>query len=155
MQRIPKQNIINFLKELFQKTEMIYEYIDLADDDINFIVRPKLERKKSKDSFALSLLIYCSDVKTLTLYCPLIYKLTNKDSAIYTLNAINETNNKIAMGKIYLNQNNNSVVTYINRVIFNNMIEDLSPKMMEEYIDSFLLCSIEFYKQMKRDLVNE
>ena len=87
----------------------------------------------------------------MTIYCPLIYKLTDKDSAMYTLNAINETNNKIAMGKIYLNQNNNSVVSYINRVIFNNMTEDLSSKMMDEYIDSFLLCSIEFYKQMKRD----
>lgn len=146
-----KDNIRIFLEELFEKSNLSYQYCDLNDDDINFFVRPKLESKKIKNPIALQLLIYCSDIKTLTIYCPLIYKLTNEDSAMFTLNAINETNNKIAMGKIYLNQDNNSVVTYINRVIFNNMINDLSSGMMNEYIESFLLCSMEFYKQMKKD----
>ncbi len=151
MNKIAKEKIIDFLEKLFKKANLSYKYIELNDNDINFFVNPKLESKEIKDKIFLRLLIYCSDEKALTIYCPLIYKLTDKDSAMYTLNAINETNNKIAMGKIYLNQNNNSVVSYINRVIFNNMTEDLSSKMMDEYIDSFLLCSIEFYKQMKRD----
>lgn len=151
MRKMTKDNIRIFLEELFEKSNLSYQYCDLNDDDINFFVRPKLESKKIKNPIALQLLIYCSDIKTLTIYCPLIYKLTNEDSAMFTLNAINETNNKIAMGKIYLNQDNNSVVTYINRVIFNNMINDLSSGMMNEYIESFLLCSMEFYKQMKKD----
>ena len=154
MRKMTKESIRNFLEGLFKKSNLSYKYCDLKDGDINFFVYPKLENKTIENPISLPLLIYCSDIKALTIYCPLIYKLTNEDSAMFTLNAINETNNKIAMGKIYLNQDNNSIVTYINKVIFNNMINDLSPEMMTEYIESFFLCSIEFYKQMKKDFCN-
>lgn len=150
-----KEIVKKFLSDLFNQSNILdYKCVDI-DDDINYLVTPKLTNKKIKDNFKLSLLVYCSNAKSLTIYCPRVYKLKNEDSAMYTLNAINETNSKIALGKIYLNKENNSVISYINRVIFNNITTDLTPKMMNEFIDSFLYSCIEFYNQMKKDINDE
>lgn len=155
MNKKTKESLISFLSNLLEKSNISeYKYIDLDDNDINFIVIPNINNKKINQNVKLQLIIYCSNEKNLTIYCPLLYKLQDGNSAIYTLNAINEVNNKIALGKIYLNQDNNSIISYINRVLFNNINNELTPEIFNEYIDAFLLCSIEFYKQMK-EVMNE
>jgi len=148
-----KEKIKFFLSDLFKKSNIEkFEYIDLDDDDINFFVSPRLTNKNIKNDINLNLLIYCSGLKSLTVYCPKIYKLQNNDSAMFTLNAINETNSTISLGKIYLNRVNNSVISYVNQIIFNDITTDLSPAMMNEYLEAFLFCSIKFYEQMKKEV---
>ena len=147
-----KEKIKFFLSELFKQSNIEkFEYVDLDDDDVNFFVTPRLTNKNKKNDIKLNLLIYCSGLKSLTVYCPKIYKLQNNDSTMFTLNAINETNSTISLGKIYLNKVNNSVISYINQIIFDDITTDLSPEMMNEYIEAFLFCSIEFYEQMKKE----
>jgi|GEM_PF-4597298 hypothetical protein len=99
-------------------------------------------------------MIYCSDNESLSIYCPLLYKLLDKDSLVYTLSSINEVNSKVAIGKIYMNKDNNSVISYIYRALFNNIYEELTPQLINDYIDAFLLTSIEFYSKMK-EVVDE
>ena len=57
----------------------------------------------------------------------------------------------MAIGKIYLNKTNNSVISYINRILFNDISRELTVELFEEYVRSFLMTSIEFYEQMKVD----
>lgn len=156
MDRREKEKMIDFLTKLLDKSNILnYKYFDFeGDNDVNFLAIPKVDNKKLKEEIQLQLIIYCSDNKNLSIYCPLIYKLLDKDSLMFTLSAINEVNSKIAIGKIYLNKNNNSVVSYIYRVLFNNIYEELTPELMNDYIDAFLLTSIEFYAKMK-EFINE
>lgn len=150
-----KERIISFLDSLLGKANVLnYKYVDFDDDDVNFIVIPKVDTKKLKENIQLQLIIYCSDEESLSVYCPLMYKLKDNDSTMYTLNAINEVNSRIAIGKVYLNQNNNSIVSYIYRGLYNNIFEELTPELINDYIDAFLLSSIEFYSQMK-EVINE
>lgn len=155
MNKKKKQELIDFLDETLNKANILnYKYVDFEDGDINFIVVPKIDKKKIKEDMQLQLIIYCSDEESLSIYCPLIYKLGDKDSLMFTLNAINEVNNKIAVGKIYLNKKNNSVISYIYRALFNNIFNELTPELLNDYIDAFLLTSIDFYSQMK-EVINE
>lgn len=152
MNKTTKEKLIIFLENLFEKSNIV-KYMPAKfedDDDINFIIVPNTGKHKVQNNFELLILVYCSDEKSLTMYCPLIYKLSGEDSTMFTLNAINNTNNKISLGKIYLNYDNGSI-SYINKILFDNMINDLTPAMMNEYIESFLFYSLEFYNQMKRD----
>lgn len=151
MNKKTKEELRTFLKDLFSKSNVVeYSLADFIDDgDINFIISPNTGRHKIKNDFKLMLLVYCSDMKSLTMYCPLVYRLNEEDSIMFTLNAINNTNNKISLGKIYLNDDNGSI-SYINKILFDNMINDLTTDMMNEYIESFLFCSLELYNQMKK-----
>ena len=151
MNKKTKDELTNFLKNLFSKSN-VAKYLPAKfedDDDVNFIIVPKTGKHKVNNEFELLVLVYCSDEKSLTMYCPLIYKLKYDEPTIFALNAINNTNNKISIGKIYLNHENNSI-SYINKILFNNMIHDLTPDMMNEYIESFLFYSLEFYNQIKK-----
>ena len=105
---------------------------------------------KTTENIRLKLVLYCSDVKSITIYCPTLYKLRDSDSAMFTLNAINEVNSKIALGKIYLNSENNSVISYINRVLFCDLTTELTPDLLNDYMSAFLLTSLEFYKKMRQ-----
>lgn len=149
-----RKQMIDFLDQTLSKSNVLnYKYVDFdGDSDVNFIVIPKVDTKKLKEDIQLQLIIYCSDQESLSIYCPLMYKLGEKDSSMFALNAINEVNNKIAVGKIYLNQNNNSVISYIYRALFNNIFGELTPELINDYIDAFLLTSIEFYVKMKEVL---
>lgn len=156
MNKKTRKQMIDFLEQTLSKSNILnYKYVNFeGDNDVNFIVIPKVDTKKLKEDIQLQLIIYCSDEESLSIYCPLMYKLGEKDSSMFTLNAINEVNSKIAVGKIYLNQNNNSVISYIYRALFNNIFEELTPELINDYIDAFLLTSIEFYMQMK-EVINE
>lgn len=146
-----KEKLTSFLVDLFNKSNILqHELLDLDDNDINFLVIPKIDNKKLKNTIKLQLIIYCSDDGSLTIYCPLIYKLQDTDTMMFTLNAINEVNNRIALGKIYLNRNNNSVISYVNKILFNNIINELTPELLNEYIEAFILCCVGFYGQMKQ-----
>lgn len=151
-----KNDITDFLIGVLDKSDLFsYSMVDFDDDDINFVVSPKLKSLKVKDKDKLRFILYCSDENVLTIYCPTLYRLTDKDSVIYTLDIINNVNSKIAIGKIYLNKNNSSVISYINRVLFNDMFKELTTDLLETYINSYLATSVEFYKQMKVNLIND
>lgn len=156
MRKKTKEDLSNFLVKLFSKSNvakhMPAKFQD--DDDVNFIIIPKTGNRKIQNDFELLVLVYCSDAQSLTMYCPLIYKLNDNDSIMKTLNAINTTNSKISLGKIYLNYDN-GCVSYINTILFDNMMNDLTPQMMNEYIETFLYYSIEFYNQIKKGNQNE
>ncbi len=156
MDKREREKMIDFLDEILSKSNILnYKYIDLeGDKDANFLVIPKVDNKKLKENIQLQLIIYCSDVESLSIYCPLLYKLLDKNSLMYTLSAINEVNSKIAVGKIYLNKDNNSIISYIYRALFNDIYKELTPDLINDYIDAFLLTSIEFYSQMK-EVINE
>ena len=150
MNKTYKNDVTNFLTEILDMSDSItYSLANFEDDDINFIISPKLYSLKVKDKDKLSFILYCSDVNVITIYCPTLYKLTDEDSVMYTLDVINRVNAKIAIGKIYLNNNNSSVISYINRILFNDMLKELSTDLLESYIESYLATSVEFYKQMK------
>ena len=55
----------------------------------------------------------------------------------------------MAVGKLYLNQQPDLVVSYINRILFNNILNELTPKLLDEYIESFLLTAFDFFNTMK------
>ena len=156
MNRKTKEQIKDFLDKIIEKSNILnYKYINIdGDDDINFLVTPKLDTKKIKEDIQLRLLIYCADGEYLSIYCPLMYKLKDNDSLMFALNAINKVNGRIAVGKIYLN-NENSVISYINRILFNDICSELTSDLLNDYIDAFLLSSIEFYTQMKEVVVDE
>lgn len=147
MNKKTKENLIHFLEELLKKSNILdFKYIDLPhDNDVNFIVI-----LKTMENIKLKLVLYCSDVKSITIYCPTLYKLRDSDSAMFTLNAINEVNSKIALGKIYLNSENNSVISYINRVLFCDLTVELTSDLLNDYMGAFLLTSLEFYKKMRQ-----
>lgn len=150
MDKAHRNDITDFLIKILEKSDLIsYTLVDFEDDDINFIISPKLTSLKVKDKDKLRFILYCSDVNVITIYCPTLYKLTDKDSVMYALDVINNVNAKIAIGKIYLNKNNGSVITYINRILFNDIFKELSIDLLESYIQSYLWTAVEFYKQMK------
>lgn len=151
-----KNDIADFLIGVLDKSDLFsYSMVDFDDDDINFVVSPKLKSLKVKDKDKLRFILYCSDKNVLTIYCPTLYRLTDKDSVMFTLDIINNVNSKIAIGKIYLNKNNSSVISYINRIIFNDMFKELTTDLLETYINSYLATSVEFYKQMKVNLIDD
>lgn len=156
MDKNSKEKLIVFLSDILEKSNISnFKYANFeGDNDINFIVMPKMDNNKLSEDVPLRLIIYCSDDQSLSIYCPLLYKLLDKDSLMFTLSAINKVNNRIAVGKIYLNDNNNSVISYIYRALFNNIYQDLTPELLNDYIDAFLLTSIEFYSAMK-EVINE
>lgn len=154
MKKSFQEKLTNFLITTLDKSQSFtYEIVEIeGDDDINFMVSPKLKSLKAKDKDKLNFLLYCSDESMLTIYCPNLYVLGDKDTLIGTLNNINIVNSKIAVGKIYLNKINNSRVNYINRILFNNIYNELTIDLLEEYINSYLATCVEFYKQMKAEL---
>lgn len=145
-----KESIDKFLSEILNESEMVnhYEVSDFGDEDINYIVSPKLNGLNVKNN-KLQFILYCSGKESLTLYCPILYKVKDTDSLMYTLNIINNINSEMAIGKIYLNQNNSTVVAYLNRVLFTDITNELTPTLLNEYIHAFLLCSIKFYHEVK------
>lgn len=48
-----------------------------------------------------------------------------------------------------MNSDNSSIISYLNRILFNDITKELTAELLEEYIDSFIITSIEFYKEMK------
>lgn len=150
-----QEELIDSLSLILEKSEILdYDFIEFEnDDDVNFFITPTLKSiKKEKNRF--NFILYCSDERTLTLYCPTFYKLDEKDSVMFTLNAINNVNSRIAVGKVYLNQNNSSVVSYINRILFEDITKELTVELLEEYVKSFWMTSLEFYNEIK-ELKNE
>lgn len=123
---------------------------EFEDDDINFLIYPKLDLLPTDEEENFMFMIYCSDKKTLNIYCPTLYTLKNNDSAMFTLNAINIINSKVAIGKLYLNELNRSVISYLNRILFNDITQELTVELLEEYVKSFVITSVEFYKQMRK-----
>lgn len=156
MEKKERLKMINFLSDILSKSNISdFKHIELENDkDVNFLISPKIKYKNKEENIQLQLMIYCSDNESLSIYCPLLYKLLDKDSLVYTLSSINEVNSKVAIGKIYMNKDNNSVISYIYRALFNNIYEELTPQLINDYIDAFLLASIEFYSKMK-EVVNE
>lgn len=151
-----KEYIKTFISKVLSKSNIAnYKSVDLEDDDINYIVTPKLNGLRMKNNIKLQFILYCSDENSLTLYCPILYKIKNNDSVMYTLNTINAINSKMAIGKIYLNHGNGSVVAYINRILFTNITSELTPTLLDKYIQAFLLCSLKFYREMKVDINEE
>lgn len=153
MNKKEKKDLTIHISNILEKSKSVdYRLVDFKNDnDINFFVMPKLKSLKTKDEHNFMFLMYCSDKTMLTIYCPTMYLLKDKDSAMYTLNAINNVNSNMAIGKIYLNKTNNSVISYINRILFNDISRELTVELFEEYVRSFLMTSIEFYEQMKVD----
>lgn len=151
MTKNERKEMIDFLEDIFDNSNILnYKYVDIdGDNDVNFFVIPKINNKKLKQDIQIQLLIYCSDDGSLSFYCPLMFKLEDKDSLMFVLSVINDVNNKIAVGKVYLNKDNNSIVSYIYRALFNNIYNELTPDLVNDYIDAFLLTSYEFYSQIK------
>lgn len=149
MTKKTKEKLRVFLNKLLEESNVDkYEFIDFEDGDINFFVTPKLRGTTIPTETKFQFILYCSEYSVITLYCPIIYKLGVKDSIIYTLNTINNVNNKIAVGKIYMS-NNDMTVSYINRIIFNDLTTELTPNLLSQYIEAYLYCAMEFYTQMK------
>ncbi len=151
MNKREKRDLTIYISDILKKSKSVdYRLAEFKNDnDINFLVIPKLKSLKNEDENNFMFLMYCSDKTMLTIYCPTMYVLKDKDSAMYTLNAINNVNSNIAIGKIYLNKTNSSVISYINRILFNDITKELTIDLFEEYVHSFLMTSIEFYEQMK------
>lgn len=141
------QHLIN----VFKGSKLIeYKEIEFDDDeDINFLITPKIKLSKIKKNIDLKLIVYCSDEHQLTIYCPTLFRLKDNDSVMYTLNALNIVNSKIAIGKIYLNPNNSSIISYINRALFNDIVKELTTDLFEDYIASFIMTSIQLYEEIK------
>ena len=156
MEKKERLKMINFLSDILSKSNISdFKHIELENDkDVNFLISPKIKYKNKEENIQLQLMIYCSDNESLSIYCPLLDKLLDKDSLVYTLSSINEVNSKVAIGKIYMNKDNNSVISYIYRALFNNIYKELTPQLINDYIDAFLLTSIEFYSKMK-EVVDE
>lgn len=151
MNKREKRDLTIYISNILKKSKSVdYRLAEFKNDnDINFLVIPKLKSLKNEDENNFMFLMYCTDKTMLTIYCPTMYVLKDKDSAMYTLNAINNVNSNIAIGKIYLNKTNSSVISYINRILFNDIAKELTIDLFEEYVHSFLMTSIEFYEQMK------
>lgn len=145
----------HLLKVLRNSNVLYYKNINnLHRKNINFIVIPKLKNNMPDNLSNFQFLLSCSDKTAMSIICPMVYKTKDKDSLLYTLNAINTVNSKMAIGKLFLNQNPDLIVSYFNRILFNDITTELTSKLFNAYIDSFLLYSLDFYKQMK-DKTNE
>lgn len=151
MEKTLRDELTDFICSVLDKTTFFtYEIIEFDDDDdVNILVTPDLKSLKNKESANFAFMLYCSDKTMLTIYCPTLYRIKNKDSAIYTLNLINTVNSKIAVGKIYLNPKNSSVISYINRILFNDITKELTVELLEDYIKSFMLTSLHLYNEIK------
>lgn len=156
MKKNTKKEITEFLKKTIEGANVTnYELVTFEnDDDINFIITPKLNGKTTPRQAQLKFILYYSSDNTITLYCPILYKMGAKNSIMFTLNTINNINSQLAVGKLYMSDNN-STISYINRIFFNDITNDLTSGLLKEYIDAFLYCSVEFYMQMKVDQKNE
>ncbi len=141
-----KDMLSKFLDKTLKETSISdFQKVNIDNDsDINYILVPNLD-----ENTKLNILLYCTDKKTLTLFCPILYKTKYQDSIIFTLNVINTVNSRMAVGKLYLNQQPDLVVSYINRILFNNILNELTPKLLDEYIESFLLTAFDFFNTMK------
>ena len=103
MNKKEKKDLTIHISNILEKSKSVdYRLVDFKNDnDINFFVMPKLKSLKTKDEHNFMFLMYCSDKTMLTIYCPTMYLLKDKDSAMYTLNAINNVNsNKIGRAHV-------------------------------------------------------
>lgn len=150
MDKQVREEIIEFLTKILNKSKKLeYEFVEIEDDeDINFFVTPKIKALKD-DENRFNFIIYCSDKTTLTIYCPTFYRIKEDESLMFTLNAINVVNSKMAVGKIYLNNENGAVVSFINRILFNDITKELTVNLLDDYINSYFISVLEFYEQMK------
>lgn len=156
MNKKTKDMLIIFFNNILKKSDLLnYQLVDFDDDDVNFLVTPKIKSLKKYTDDQFMFILYCSDKTIMTIYCPTLYSLKNNDSAMFTLNAINNVNSKISIGKIYLNSINSSVISYVSTALFNDITKELTSNVLKEYIDSFIYTCIEFYKQMKVDINHE
>lgn len=155
MNKRERNRLITFLSNILKKSDIsnykLFELTDTKDNDINFIIVPNIKSIKNEDEYKFTFLLYCSDASTLTIYCPTVYKLSTNDSAMFTLNAINNVNSNLTIGKIYLNKINSSVISYINTILFNDITKELTVDLLDDYINSFLMTVIDFYEQMDRE----
>lgn len=150
MKKQEKNQLTIFLNSILSESKILEFYLaDFEDDDINFFIFPKLDLLPSDEEESFMFIIYCSDKKTLNIYCPTLYTLKNNDSVMFTLNAINIINSKVAIGKLYLNEFNRTVISYLNRILFNDITKELTVELLEDYVKSFIMTSVEFYKQMR------
>lgn len=145
-----KNELKRFMDGILEKTCLdSYKLVEMEgkDKDLNYLVEIELDK-----SMHLKFLIYCSDKKSLTIYCPIVYKMEQDDEKIMPiLNVVNNVNCSIAIGKLYLGNSDKLVVTYINRVLFNDITNELTSNLLNAYITAYMYTSLEFYKQMKAE----
>lgn len=151
MKKKEKEKITLFLSSILENSNLFdYKIADIKNDyDVNFLIIPEIDSLDEDDKERFMFILYCSDISTLTIFCPSLYTLKDNDSIILTLNAINNVNSQIAVGKVYLNNKNDCVVSYVNRILFNDITKELTIDLLEEYANSFLITSIKFYEQMR------
>lgn len=149
MKDTTREYIINHISQILDNSKKLkYKLVDL-DEDINFLITTNFSSSKLKNKINIQFLLYCSDEHQLTIYCPTLFRLESDGSIMYTLNAINRVNSKIAVGKIYLNSENATTISYINRILFNNIIDDLTTELFDDYLSSFIFTCAELYEEIK------
>lgn len=143
-----KNNLKKFMDGILKETYLeSYKIVEIDDKDLNYLVKVKLDNAK-----VIKFIIYCSDRKSLTIYCPIVYKLENDDEKIMPiLNVINNVNCSMAVGKLYLGNKDKLTVTYINRVLFNDITSELTPALLDTYVTAYIFACLEFYEQMKSE----
>lgn len=152
MKKELREKLALFVQNILKESKAIEEYKIVEfdnDEDLNFFVTPRLKSLKEGTGCNFSFLLYFTDERALTIYCPTVYRIEDHDSSIYTLNAINIVNSKIAVGKLYLNNQNSSIISYIDRVLFNDITKELTVGLVESYINSFLGTALNLYEEMK------
>lgn len=90
-----------FLEDVLNKVDNIrFGLRELENDkDINFFVSTEKQYHGLGNDYNFSFIMYCSNEKSLSIYCPTLYRIKDNDSAMYTLNAINAVNSRIAIGR--------------------------------------------------------
>jgi hypothetical protein len=149
MKDIARKNLIDHIIQVLDNSKLIkYKLVDI-DEDINFLITPIVKIPEIENTLSIHFILYCSDEHELTIYCPMLFRLEADGSIMYMLNAINNVNSKIAIGKIYLNSKNTTTISYINRVLFNDITNEFTTKLFEDYLSSFIFASIELQKEIK------
>lgn len=149
MEDITRECIINHISQILDNSKKLkYKLVDV-DEDINFLITFKFRSSDLENKIKIQCLLYCSDEHQLTIYCPTLFRLESDGSIMYILNAINRVNSKIPVGKIYVNSENATIISYINRILFNNIINELTSELFEDYLSSFIVTCAELYEEIK------
>lgn len=139
------------LENLFNEFNIRYEYIDINDDDVNYLINIQYHDSDIIKSIgSINAIIYCSTKEnSITIGCTSLYKLVDSDSLLSTLIAINNANQKILYGNIFLRKSNNEI-SYYYRNNFNNIIDDLNHKNFGIIINSLLSAVINLFSEIKK-----
>lgn len=132
--------LISKIESYFKELEIVYDYIDLQDDDINYILNISTIGKL-KPLNSIPCMLYFSETDfSMNLIVLNIYNIKKNDDTLKLYKIVNEANTETKIGNftIIANESGNKKIVYRSLVNCGNDFSNLSKRLIKFQILSFI-----------------